>query len=180
MLVWVTIYWCCWCCWCWWKAMTTGWRYRLGNSLITTFHSLHFLINSKTNFFVVCLSNCFVKALKKGKQNELGRADLCKSFDWNILLENKSHLCPGFFTCFQLFCELWSKCSKGKKLLLSLHLVYEMHTYWKIGSLNINFSLKSEIKKSNIRFRSPPPLGPSTSPNWGYSRKEKFNQVSII
>ena len=43
-----------------------------------------------------------------------------------------------------------------EKLLLSLHLVYEMHTYWKIGSLNINFSLKSEIKKSNIRIRSPP------------------------
>ena len=119
MLVWVTIYWCCWCCWCWWKAMTTGWRYRLGNSLITTFHSLHFLINSKTNFFVVCLSNCFVKALKKGKQNELGRADLCKSFDWNILFENKSHVCPGFFTCFQLFCELWSKCSKGKAFALA-------------------------------------------------------------
>ena len=34
---------------------------------------------TKTNFFVARLGNFFVKALKKGEQYELGRADLCKS-----------------------------------------------------------------------------------------------------
>ena len=51
-----------------------------------------FLENTKTIFFVACLSNFFVKAKHLKKENNTNLVELI----YANLCENKSHVCPGF------------------------------------------------------------------------------------